>query len=307
MRTKSFKILSLDGGGFRGIFSAHILKRIEEEYAINWTKHFDLISGTSTGSIIAAGLTTGLSAKDIFAFYENHSEKIFEKSFLKKGLLSSQYNNKYLKNVLNEVFQDKKLGDYIYPLIIPSTDIGSGKVHVFKSFFDNTFVRDKKVYIRDAVLASCSAPTFFDPHTVDKYLLSDGGLWANNPSLMCVIDAIYRLKIDLKNIKVFSLGTGISNTFYSQKETFLRKRLGWGFITKWGRKKFIEMLLNLQSETAQNMSNLLLQKNLFRINFESDQKLSLDDVSMQNDWVAKADRYFTHNSQTIKKFLEIRG
>jgi patatin-like phospholipase/acyl hydrolase len=303
-----FKILSIDGGGFRGIFAAHILKRIEEEFSFNWLKGFDLIAGTSTGSIIAAGLVVGMTANDIFSLYEKHGGRIFHKSFYKLGLFSSQYNNVYLKRLLKDVFGDRKLGDYSYPLIVPSTDIGAGKVHVFKSGYDTGFVRDKKVYVRDAVLASCSAPTFFNPHTVDSYLLSDGGLWANNPSLVAVIDAQKRLGINSKDIKVFSLGTGVGNVFYSQKNKCLSKLFGWGFLTRWERERLIEMILNLQSETANNMIGLLLATDqIMRINFESDRKLPIDDIEMQKDLQSRADRYFTHNSEKIKSFLEIGG
>jgi hypothetical protein len=223
-------------------------------------------------------------------------------------LFSSQYSNVYLRELLNDVFGNKKLGEYSYPLIIPATDIGAGRVHVFKSSYDPGFVRDKNVFIRDAVLASCSAPTFFNPFVVGSYLLTDGGLWANNPSLVAVIDAKRRLGVNIEDIKIFSLGTGISNIFYSQKKKFLSGLLGWGFLTKWGRGKLIEMILNLQSETASNMLGLLLRADqIMRINFESDRKLLMDDVEMQKDLQSKADRYFTHNSEKIKSFLGIGG
>ncbi len=303
-----FKILSLDGGGFRGIFAAYILKRIEDEFSVNWLKEFNLIAGTSTGSIIASGLVTGLTANDIFSFYEKNSGKIFHKSFYKLGLFASQYTTRYLKKLLKDVFGEKRLGDYSFPLIVPSTDIGAGKVHVFKSSYDKEFVRDKSVYVRDAVLASCSAPTFFNPLTVNNYLLSDGGLWANNPSLVAVIDAQRRLGVSIKDIKIFSIGTGIGNVFYSQKNTFLSKFFGWGFLTRWQRERLIEMILNLQSETVDNILSLLLDEcQIMRINFESDRKLPIDDIEMNKDLQSKADRYFSHNSEKIKSFLAIGG
>ena len=86
------------------------------------------------------------------------------------------------------------LGQVKIPLILPAVDIGNGCVHVLKSNYDPTFTRDYKVRVSDAVLASCSAPTYFDPIVIDdKYRLVDGGLWANNPSLVATIDAKYRL------------------------------------------------------------------------------------------------------------------
>lgn len=304
-----FKILAIDGGGFRGAYSAHILKRIEEEYEINWKNDFNLIAGTSTGSIIAAGLACGLSASEIFSFYEEHGDDIFKKRRLRRtGLFASKYDKQHLKEILDSVFDDTRLKDIDIPLIIPSTDIGNGCVHVFKSAYDKDFVRDPDVRVADAVLASCSAPTYFDPHLVDKkYLLSDGGLWANNPALVAMIDAKKRLGVDLQDLRIFSIGTGVGKQYYPQMNNGTNSKLGWGFATKWGRNKFIDMILNLQAETTANMLGLLLQEDqIKRINFKADGKLSLDDPGKFDDWVSQADHDFTHESKKISEFLGLQ-
>ncbi len=72
---KPFYILAIDGGGFRGIFAAHILARMEEEWGIDWHKQFDMFAGTSTGSILAAGLVCGLPASELVGFYKTHGKK----------------------------------------------------------------------------------------------------------------------------------------------------------------------------------------------------------------------------------------
>ncbi len=308
MTTQKFKILSIDGGGFRGAYSAHILKRIEEEFNINWKNDFNIIAGTSTGSIIAAGLAFGLSAKELFDFYKKHGKDIFKKRFLcRTGLFASQYHQRNLKKILDHVFGDTRLKDIKVPLIIPATDIGNGCVHVFKSAYHDEFVRDPNVKVADAVLASCSAPTYFDPHLVDgKYLLCDGGLWANNPAVVAMIDAQKRLGIKLEDLLILSIGTGIGKQYYSPQNNPKKSFFGWGFITKWERNKFIDMILNLQAENSTNMLKLLLQDGqLLRINFEADRKLSLDDPSRLTDWVSKADLNFTHKYKDIKDFLTL--
>lgn len=308
MTTQKFKILSIDGGGFRGAYSAHILKRIEEEFDIKWKTDFNLIAGTSTGSIIAAGLALGLSAKELFNFYQKYGADIFKKRFpRRKGLFASQYRQHDLKEILDSIFGNARLKDVEVPLIIPSTDIGNGCVHVFKSAYHDEFVRDPNVKVADAVLASCSAPTYFDPHLVDgKYLLCDGGLWANNPALVAMIDAQKRLDINLEDLMILSIGTGIGKQYYSPQDNQKKSIFGWGFITKWERNKFIDMILNLQAENSTNMLKLLLQEGqLLRINFEADRKLSLDDPSRLTDWVSKADHDFTHNYKDIARFLTL--
>jgi patatin-like phospholipase/acyl hydrolase len=303
----NFKILSIDGGGFRGVYAAHLLQRIETEFSVNWRRDFNLIAGTSTGAIIAACLALGRPAKEVLELYEKHGRDIFQKRIIPRlGLFGSKYDNNGLREVLNSLFGSAKLGDISIPLIIPATDIANGCVHVFKSTYHNEFFRDKDVLISEAVLASCSAPTYFPPILLsgNKYLLADGGLWANSPSLVAAIDAKKRLNVNMQDLLILSIGTGKSNQFYPIKNFCQRRPWGWGFATRWGRGKFIEMLLNLQSETANNMLGLLLNHDqILRLNFESDQKHPLDSPEEFGDLVTKADRKFTHESAQIMAFL----
>lgn len=309
---KPFRILSIDGGGIRGVYPAHVLQCIEERLQIDLFDTFDMIAGTSTGSIIAAGVATGVSAADIVAMYKKHGAGIFRKKrFLLPGkklkrfqpMFDSIYDSQYLNNVLIEVFQDKRLGDIKKPLLLPSTDIGNGCVHVLKSGYSKEFTRDNKVLVKDAVLASCSAPTYFDPHRLDEYLLADGGLWANNPALAAVIDAQKRLGVAQDDIQILSIGTGHSKTMYGTNAS--RK---WGLINGWKHKEFISFILSLQSQSALNYLNLMLRPGqIKRVDFESDLPLSLDDVSILDDLISKADHKFTHESESIRAFIQNGG
>lgn len=295
------RILAIDGGGIRGCYSAHLLKRIHAEFQIDWVAHFDLIVGTSTGSIIAAGLAAGVSIDDIAKLYESNGAEIFRRKWWGLGgMLRARYDAKRLEELLAEVFGDRKLSETRTALALPSTDIGNGRVHVFKSSYDETFVRDKNVRLSDAVLASCAAPTFFNPRTVGNYLLADGGLWANNPSLLAIVEAQRRFKADIADIKVLSIGTGAERCAYSQRPSWLPA--SWGFLTKWGRGKLVELLLCLQSQTSANMSMLLLGDRYLRINFEG-AGLSLDDTGSVKDLLARADADFTHQSERLRSFL----
>lgn len=305
----TFKILSIDGGGIRGIYPAHILQCVEERLQINLFDTFDMIAGTSTGSIIAAGVATGLPAADIVKMYKDNAAKIFrKKQFLcMRGTLKdkiqpmfgSMYDAQSLERVLTNIFQDKKLGDIKKPLLIPSTDISNGCVHVLKSGYCKSFTRDNKVMVKDAVLASCSAPLYFDPYKLDHYLTVDGGLWANNPALAAVIEAQKKLNICQDDIQILSIGTGHSKTMYGTSAS--RK---WGFINGWKHKKFINFILSLQSQSAMNYVQLMLHdEQVKRINFESDQELPLDDISMLDNLIARADHDFTHESEEIREFI----
>ncbi len=205
--SEPFYILSIDGGGYRGLFSAHILHRMEDAWGINWCERFGMFAGTSTGSIIASGLASGMSAGHLADFYMQHGHSIFTKRFRSRldllKIFTSRYSSKTFRSLLDDVLGSTTLGEVSVPLILPAVDVGNGCVHVFKSKYAEDFVRDPGVKLSDAVLASCSAPTYFDPHLVDgKYQLVDGGLWANNPSLVAVIDAQRRLQVPLADIRV---------------------------------------------------------------------------------------------------------
>lgn len=305
MTHNAFKILSIDGGGIRGIYPAYILQCIQERLGIHVFDHFDMIAGTSTGSIIAAGIACQKPPSEIVSLYKKHGAEIFGQKIkslfppiFKQGA-HSKYENKNLKKVLNDEFGDIKLGDIEKPLLIPATDIGHGGVHVFKSSYSKNFTRDTNVAVKHAVLASCSAPAFFDPVKIDNYLLADGGVWANNPALAAAIDAQYRLNVDMKDICILSLGTGQSRTSYGTKD-----KKNWGLLTGWKNLEFISFLLSLQAQSIQNYLQLMLDKNqLIRLSFESDKPLPMDDAIVLNDLISRADRTFSHNSEKLMQFF----
>lgn len=295
------RLLAIDGGGIRGIYASHVLERIQEEFKLEFYRDFDLIAGTSTGSIIAAALAFDIPLAKVTELYREQGPIIFSpRSWSLKGALFPRYSSEPLRDALNEVFQDATLSDAKTRLIIPATDIGNGGVHVFKSNYDESFVRDRNVKVVDAVLATCSAPSYFAPARVGPYLLSDGGLWANNPSLVAVTEALSLLGAERAQIRLLSVGTGIGKNYYPVTNNVGR----WGFVTGWGMLKFISMLMNLQSATASNVVQLLLEEHqVVRINFESDIPLSLDDVRVIDDLISKADKDFTHSSAAIRSLL----
>jgi patatin-like phospholipase/acyl hydrolase len=298
------RLLAIDGGGIRGIYAAHVLERIQEEFNLEFCRDFDLIAGTSTGSIIAAALAYDIPLAKVTNLYREQGQIIFKpRRWSLKGAIFPRYASDPLRDALEDVFQDATLSDAKTKLVIPATDIGNGGVHVFKSNYDEGFVRDRNVKVVDAVLASCSAPSYFAPARVGPYQLSDGGLWANNPSLVAVTEALSRLGAERSQIRLLSVGTGIGKNYYPLSNS----RGRWGFVTGWGMLKFISMLMNLQSATASNVVQLLLEKHQsLRINFESDMPLSLDDMRIIDDLVSKADKAdkdFTHNSAAIRSLL----
>lgn len=293
------RILSIDGGGIRGVYASHVLERIQEQYEVEFHRDFDLIAGTSTGAIIAAALAFGVPISTVKKFYLERGPRIFTSRKLSLGgILFPRYSSTPLREALLEVFGDATLSKAKTKLIIPATDIGNGGVHIFKS---KNYTRDHKVKVVDAILASCSAPSYFAPIRVGPYQLSDGGLWANNPSLVAVTEALTKMSVERANIRLLSVGSGIGKNYYR----IVSGELRWGFLTGWGVAKFISMILNLQADTARNVTQLLLEKNqTVRVNFESDLPLSLDDVGMMESLISRADKDFTDRSRAIKRLLK---
>ena len=297
------KILAIDGGGVRGVYAAHYLARLQEETGIVYSDYFDLVTGTSTGSIIAAAIASDYPLDSVVQLYINHADDIFtRKWFSWLGAFRTKFGSSSLESHLIEAFGQKTLSDVKTNLLIPATDVGNAGVHVFKSPYDSEFVRDKNVRIVDAVLASCSAPTYFKPRTVDKYLLADGGLWANNPSLVSLVEAKRRFKSDLSEVRLLSMGCGLGKRYYQRNSGNCLRR--WGLLTGWGGSKLIDVILNMQSFSSANMVGLLLDESQYhRVDFVESGKLTLDDTSIVPNLVSRSDRDFTHDISDIKRFL----
>ena len=302
---KPFYILAVDGGGIRGVYPAYILNCIQNRLQVRLLDRFDMLAGTSTGAIIAGAIASNINTNKIVWLYKEHGQRIFspKTSWYPewiKPAFHSRYQSDELYKVLDETFGETRLGQISKPLLIPATDVGNGAVYVFKSGYSKDFARDGKTFIKKAVMASCSAPTFFDPIKVEEYLLADGGVWANNPALAAVIDAQKRLGIKLENIKILSIGTGHPRQFYGVNPD--RK---WGLLKAWGGHMFIDFLLSLQAQSAHNYLQLLLKpEQIVRLDFESDNPLPLDNYDEIDNLISRADREFTHNSESLNAFLK---
>ena len=131
-------------------------------------------------------------------------------------------------------------------------------------------MRDGKVRLRDAILASCAAPLYFDPRQVGEYLLADGGLWANNPAIIAVTEAMAKFRHPIDKIRVLSGGTGRTASFYTG-------RGAWGLLTGWGGPKLVSYVLGLQSQASTNTAKLLLGDRHLRLDPEI-KSWKLDDI-----------------------------
>lgn len=303
--SKTFYILSIDGGGIRGLFPAALLKHIETDLKMPLRERFDMFAGTSTGSIIASSLACGVGVDKIVGLYRNDGPTIFSRQRfwgprVFEPAIRSRYHQRRLRETLTLLLGDVTLGSIEAPLVLPATDIGKGEAYLFRSGYAREKNADLQVPLVEAIVASCSAPTYFDPTRIGNTLLADGGLWANSPSLAAVIEAQQTLDVALEDIRVLSLGTGHSQTGYGLME---QKR--WGFINGWRGSEFVDFLMFLQARSTHNYLEMLLdKKQFFRLTFESETPLHLDDCSIMEDLEAKAREVFQENGEKIRLFLE---
>ena len=209
MTSRRFQILSLDGGGYKGMFSAVLLAKVEEDLQISVVDHFDLIAGTSTGGIIALGIGAGFSPANLVDFYLDNGPAIFphpRRRFLRQ-IVRSKYSAEPLREALIGIFGDRCLWESSVPLCIPSYDLENDAVYLFRTPHSERLRRDWREKMVDVALATSAAPTYLPAHDLRGLRLVDGGLWANNPSLVAISEAVHEFKIDLADIRVLSLGT----------------------------------------------------------------------------------------------------
>lgn len=205
-----FQILSLDGGGAKALFAVHVLARFEEDHRTRVVDHFDLIAGTSAGGIVALGLGAGLSPAEIADHYLNLIGKVFPRIRQKTRLLRAAgptYSGEALRDALTTVLGDRLLGQSVKRLVVPSWNVQSGEVHIFKTPHSPRLTRDWQVKMVDVALATSAAPTYFPAATVDSARLIDGGVFANNPSVLAIAEATSMLGVPLDAIKALSIGT----------------------------------------------------------------------------------------------------
>ena len=235
---------------------------------------------------------------NIVELFEKESPRIFRKRWFIPGiamLWRSKYSRRTLDDVLQQYVPRLTLGEVATPLLITSADLVTGGVHVFKSAYlaqlGEPYERDGEVFLRDAILASCAAPTFFDPKQVQSHLLVDGSLWANNPSIIALTEALSKFNRTIEDVRVLSIGTGHAPNMY-------HRRRSWGLLTGWGREKLISYTLGLQSQAFTNMARLILGPRYFRLD-PTTEDWQLDDTRRLGNLKALADRDFARESRAI--------
>lgn len=297
---KAFQILSLDGGGIKGVFSAALLANIEEDLNINIADYFDLIVGTSTGGIITIGLSLGYRPREILEFYVTNQKNIFKKNIITN--ISHFYKNKYssktLEQSLKKYFKDNRLAECKKRIVVPSYNMSDDDVYIFKTPHHERLRRDYKVPLWKVAMATSAAPTYFPSfNDIDNIRLIDGGVWANNPTLVGITEAISLLNIEIADIKVLNIGTTSDLKDRSTK-------LNNGGMWQW-KYDGVNLLMHSQSIGIYNtVAHIIGKDNILRIDPVVPDGLFKIDKLNTNELIARASTFSRKLVPEVKnKFL----
>ncbi len=293
--TKLTRILSIDGGGIRGIIPGQILVHLEKKLQKldknpegKIADYFDLLTGTSTGGILACiylcpkdenSIVPRFSAEEAVELYMEKGDDIFDISLKQKilsggGLLDEKYSASELEDALNDYFNSLKLSRLIKPCLITSYDIRRRRAH-FLTQHDARKKKSHDYFVKDVARATSAAPTYFEVARIKSmsnitYPLVDGGVFANNPTLCGYSEArniVFdetRSKPTAKDMVILSIGTGNVDTPYYYKNA-----------KDWGLMQWVKPLIDIMmSGVAETVDYQL--KQIFNAVEKPDQYLRID-------------------------------
>ncbi|HSY62831.1 MAG TPA: patatin-like phospholipase family protein [Cytophaga sp.] len=254
---KKYRILSIDGGGIRGIIPASVavyienrLQRLTKNPEVRISDYFDFIAGTSTGAILASSYLCPatvddtkhkFTAADALRFYLEKGNYIFSTDIWNKvtsmgGFLKARYPHQPLEKVLNVAFRQARVSELLKPCLITSYDV-ERKTPVFFQSHVAKQNNELDFYVKDVCRAAASAPLYFEPARIDSmnatsYTLIDGSVYANNPTLCALTEAAVLfgekgVPLTVDRFEVVSLGTGRNQKVYTYEQIKDWGGLGW--------------------------------------------------------------------------------
>jgi patatin-like phospholipase/acyl hydrolase len=286
------KVLSIDGGGIRGVIPATVLVDVERRTARPASELFDLIVGTSTGGIIALGLTKpddhgrpAWSAADLVSLYRREGAHIFSRSVWQRietaeGVLDEKYPASGLERALERYFGESRLSAALAPVMVTSYDLERRRPFFFRS---GRAAADPAYDfpMREAARATSAAPTYFEPPrlrndaTGERFALVDGGVFANNPAMTAYAEVLAERR-DVE-VLMLSLGTGQLTRPIPYEHARHWGLLGWA-------RPILDVVLDGVSDTTDyELEQLLGPESHIRIQTELDRGSDdLDDATPAN-------------------------
>lgn len=306
---RPFKILALDGGGIKGVYTAELMRLCEEHFGRPAASAFDMIAGTSTGGIIALGLGLGKSAAEIAAFYRDDGRRIFpplpQRRLIRwwkcwRALHRPRLNHEELERSLKWRFGDHLLGESVCRLVIPAFMMPKTEIAVFKTDHHEDFRNDHKTPMWKVARATSAAPTYLKglEHEESGRIFIDGGVWANNPAMVALVDALTAYDLTPDQVQMLTVGTG-NAPFSLSKDKVVSGLVAWREAIK------AAMFLTTDNATAQ-VKLLLGPERCLRIEPAGDDAaIEMDDYDAAISRLpALAGADFSAHSAAIAQFFQ---
>ena len=318
------QLLCLSGGGFRGLYTALVLEDIEQRAQRPLRDVFDVVAGTSIGAWIAAALALQIPAADIRAAITAHGPTIFDprlgtghRRFPIRNPLRFLYRPRYasqpVQQAIDTIFGEHArtlLSDIPAPLVLSAVDVAASTPVILLSG-GLAGQHASQLPLRDALLATSAAPTYFPVHRVAGRSLVDGGLVANAPDLVAVTETIRHLGCDLDHVRVLSIGTA-GAPHAAGVSTNAPGLLNW--LVQHG---LVQLTLSSQEQLAVQQSAVLLRDRYLRLDHSHDgtdaPDLRLDSVSdasiaaLQRAADATIRSFSSTNRVAVRRFLSHRS
>ncbi len=304
----SYRILSIDGGGVRGVISTILMQRLSAMEGLGtWVSKADLLAGTSTGGLLALGLAAGYDLQTIRDVYEKESEEIFRPEPVDvldlHRVIRAGYGNQALTRVVKGLFGRRKLKDLKKNVLITTFDLDNEapdpeERHWKPKLFHNFSFRgnDGEQLAWKVALYTSAAPTFLP--TVDGYV--DGGVYANNPSMCAlaqILDGRWKGHREVGDVVMLSVGTGTALSYKEGAEH------DWGYAC-WVRP-LIDLMLDGVTGIADFQCARLLDEKYRRLGpyFPPGVRWGLDDAAGVPDMVAFAESWNPKEIEAAGAFL----
>ncbi|MFL7893507.1 MAG: patatin-like phospholipase family protein [Anaerolineales bacterium] len=278
-----YKVLSIDGGGIRGVIPVRIMERLEKQRP-GIVQEFDLFAGTSTGAVLAGGFAFGLTARFMRQMYQGFGEEVFADSLWDdirdlKYILGADYSIDHLKDLLERVIGETKLGQLSKKVLIAAFDLKDEKRNPprWKPKFFNNFEGphgDKDERLVDVVIRSAAAPVYFPVY--QGYV--DGGVAAINPSTCALAQAFHEGFLD---VRLLSLGTGNNPRWLEVQNE------NWG-LAQWGLN-LVNIFMDGGGEVADYQCRQILGDQYYRLQPRLGTQIGLDQWQATDQLIAVAD------------------
>lgn len=266
-----FRILSLSGGGYLGLYTAVVLADLEARVGEPLGRRFDLIAGTSVGGLLAMALAFEVPMAQIVRLFVERGEEVFSSRRLPGGtvtrlldmtrsVLGPKYTGEALRRELTKHFGDRTMGDAQHAVVVPAVDVSRSVTKVFKTPHTQGSLGDEALSAVDVTLATCAAPAYFPCVKVGERLYADGGLFAVAPDQVALHEAQHFM--GAKQAKVRMLAVGTATMGYQPADNVEADAGAVGWLSE-GR--LILTLISVQQQHVEAVMEDLLEERYLRI------------------------------------------